>query len=159
MSEKEINIIELQTQLELAQKEAEENLAGWKRAKADYLNLQRDVERNKQNWIDFASLDVMKDLLPIRNSLDELVKNLPEDGDQAWIKGMKQFQKMMDDFFRSNGVEKIKSEGERFNPEWHEAIAKEKKEDVEPDTIIKEIAPGYKMNNKLIIAPKVIISE
>lgn len=139
--------------------EAENNLAGWKRAKADYINLQRENEKARQNWINFSSLAVIKDWLPLWENFDLLIKKLPDNLDQPWVTGLKQLHKMMTDFLKRNGVERIKVEGEKFDPEWHEAVGKEKIVDVPPGQIIKEITPGYKMNNKLIIIPKVIVGE
>ncbi|MBI3626885.1 nucleotide exchange factor GrpE [Candidatus Uhrbacteria bacterium] len=151
--------LELKRKIEELEQKAEENLAGWKRSKADYLNLQKDIERNKQNWIDFASLDLIKDLLPFWISFSALVQSLPSNIDGAWMKGLKLQHKMFEDLLKKQGVSQIESVGLEFDPEWHEAVGREKAEGAQPNTVLREIAPGFKMNNKLIIPPKVIVAE
>lgn len=150
----------LEADFEVAKKEAEDNLAGWKRSKADYLNLQRDIEKNKQNWIDFAALGLVRDLLPVWISFSSLVANLPPETDPALAKGLVQELKMFVDFVKKHGVDKIECVGTPFDPEWHEAVGKEKAlPEVASGTITKEIAPGFKLNNKLLFPPKVIVAE
>lgn len=146
-------------EIEQLKKEVQDNLAGWKRAKADYINLQRETEKSRQDWINFASLEVIKDWLPLWESFNLLVKKLPRNLDQSWVNGVMQLHKMMNNFLDKNGVQRIKAEGEKFDPEWHEAVGREKIEGVAAGQIIKEIAPGYKMNNKLISPAKVIVGE
>lgn len=150
---------ELRLALEKCKKEAEGNLNGWKRAKADYLNLEREIVKKRQHWQDLASWETVKEVLPIWLSYQKLINNLPAELDQSLVKGFYQIEKMLADFFKRNNVEKIETDGQPFNPDWHEAVGKEKREQIVAGTIIKEITPGYKINDKLVMPPKVIVAD
>ena len=59
------------------------------------------------------------------------------------------------DFLKTQGIEEIKSIGERFNPEFHEAVEIIENKDSESEIIIEEIKKGYIFNDKVIRAAKV----
>jgi len=152
MSNKDIK--KLQEELEAAKKLAEEHLNGWKRAKADYLNREKEIEKDKIVWIKFANLELILNLLPILDSFEQSAKNLPENlKNDEWAKGILKIKEQFENFLKAQGVEKIKTLGEKFNPELHEAV--EKKGD--KGEIIEEIQAGYTMHGKVIRPAKVII--
>ena len=101
-SRTEQEFIRLQAELDEYAKAAESNLAGWKRCKADYLNLEKEIEKNKQNWVDFANLDLIKGLIPIWISFAGLRKNLPADAGADWVKGLIQMHKSFEDFLQKS---------------------------------------------------------
>ena len=150
---------DLKKELELTRQAAEANLAGWKRAKADYINLEREVDRNRSQWAQRAALDMVEDLLPLWVSFEKLVESLPSDLTDAWVTGVRAQYKLLVNFFSRQGVTKIETVGVNFDPQWHEAVGREKKEGVAPDVIIREVSPGFKMHDKLILPPKVILAE
>ncbi|MCX6740818.1 MAG: nucleotide exchange factor GrpE, partial [Candidatus Parcubacteria bacterium] len=78
MSDDKTKIQELEIKISELQKQADEYLNGWKRAKADYLNLEREIDREKVEWIKFANLELILHLLTILDSFDESTKHLPE---------------------------------------------------------------------------------
>jgi molecular chaperone GrpE len=82
---------------------------------------------------------------------------VPE-GDK-WAEGISNIKKQFEDLFKSLGIEEIKAVGEKFNPEFHEAVSRQKKEGVEADIVLEEVSGGYLMNGKTIIPAKVIVSE
>ena len=57
------------------------------------------------------------------------------------------------------GIEEIKTVGEKFNPELHHAVSKEKVEGKESGTILEEVGAGYKMHDKVIEPAKVKVAE
>jgi len=152
MSEKEV--AKLREELKTAREQAQEYLDGWKRAKADYLNLEKDVAREKVEWIKFANFELILNLLPILDSFEQSIKSLPEQlKDDEWTKGVLKIKEQFENFLKAQGVEKIKTVGEKFNPELHEAV--EKKGDM--GEIVEEIQAGYTMHGQVIRAAKVII--
>ena len=147
-------IKKLQTELESAKKQAEEYLNGWKRAKADYLNREREIEKEKVQWIKFANLELILNLLPILDSFEQSIKNLPVDlKDNEWTKGVLKIKEQFESFLKNQGVEKIKTIGEKFNPEFHEAAEKRG----EINEIIEEVQTGYTMHGQVIRPAKVVI--
>lgn len=152
-NEKE-EIKKLKEEIEKLKKQAEEYLNGWKRAKADYLNREREIEREKITWIKFANLELILNLLPILDSFEFSVKNLPESlKDNEWAKGILKIKEQFENFLKVQGVERMKTIGEKFDPQFHEVIEKRGDE----GKIIEEIQAGYIMHNQVIRTAKVII--
>lgn len=144
-------------ELEKCKKQAEEYLNGWKRAKADYLNLKKETETASAELAQFVAGGMLMKFLPIYDGLKKACA-METSGDK-WVEGILNIKKQFEDVFKKFGVEEIKTVGEKFNPEFHEAISRQKKDGVESDIILEEVGGGYKMNGKTIIAAKVIVNE
>ena len=156
MSDDKTKTQELETKISELQKQADEYLNGWKRAKADYLNLEREIDREKVEWIKFANLELILHLLTILDSFDESIKHLPEKlKNDEWAKGILKIKEQLENFLRAQGVERINppKRGEKFDVNYHEVV--EKKGD--KGVIIEEVRPGYKMSDKVIRPAKIII--
>lgn len=157
---REVKLEDLQKELELLKKKNEEYLNGWKRAKADYINFKRETEKRQAEIIQFASAAIILEVLQIYNHFKMALKHLPKDHqDQEWAKGLVQIKKQYIDFFRQVGIEEIKTVGEKFNPEFHEAVSYEPKEGFKTDIIFEEVKPGYKLHDKVIEPAKVKVAK
>ena len=143
-------IEKLQQEFEDCKKTAEEYLNGWKRAKADYINREREIEKEKTEWLMFSHAASISGLLPILDSLESaslMNKDISPIRDQAF------------EIFQKLGVEKIKSVGEPVNLELHEVVGKEKSDEAASGLIAKEVQAGYTLHGKVLRIAKVIISE
>ncbi len=150
---------ECEKKLNEYKKKAEEYLNGWKRAKADYLNFKKEEERRKSEFVKFANLSLILELLPLRENFKKAFNHLPKELEENdWVIGIKHIKNQLDELFKKFHIEEIKTVGEKFNPERHEAVGKEKRDNLEEDTIIKEVETGYLMEGKVIKPAKVIIS-
>jgi len=145
-------------ELEEVRKQAEENLDGWKREKADFINFQKEIMKQKEDWVKFSNRDLLLRIIPILDGFDEAMKYMPKEKDE-FVKGVEQIKKQFDEFLKNSGVEKMNTDGEKFNPEIHEPISVEDAEGVEPDMILREVQPGYKLNDKILRPPKVVVSK
>jgi len=131
--------------------QAEEYLSGWKRARADLVNFQKETEKQKETWIKFANSSMISSLLPFCDNFEEALKYIDDEG-------MRQLKKQFDGLLKEFGVERMEVVGERFNPEFHESIESEES-DEESGTIIREVQVGYKLNEKILRPPKVVIAK
>ncbi|MFA6145831.1 MAG: nucleotide exchange factor GrpE [Patescibacteria group bacterium] len=155
----------LQEEVELVKQQAEEYLNGWKRTKADYLNREREIDKEKIEWIKFANLELILNFLPIMDSFDQSVKNLTDDlEDNEWANGVLKIKDQFESFLKAQGVEKIKTLGEKFDPMFHEAVAREEdlsrqssESDGGKDEIVEEIQSGYTMHGRVIRPAKVVV--
>ncbi|OGY46359.1 MAG: nucleotide exchange factor GrpE [Candidatus Buchananbacteria bacterium RIFCSPHIGHO2_02_FULL_45_11b] len=151
---------DLQDELALAQRKAEEHLDGWKRAKADYLNLKKDNEKFQTEIIQFANAGLIARLLPVFDNYKLALAHVPEDQKKAeWVSGFFHIKKQFEDFLKNLGIEEIKTLGQNFNPEFHEAAAHEEKEGFEPDAIFEEVKAGYLLQGKVIVPAKVKVAK
>jgi len=147
-----------QNEVEKLKAQADEYLAGWQRAKADYINFKKDTEEKQNMIFEFANATLLLEILPIYDNFKKAIALAGEEKNN-WLEGIKQIKKQMEDLIKDHGIEEIKTVGEKFNPEFHEAISKEKKEGIDSGMIISEATPGYLLKGKLLVAAKVIVSE
>ncbi|MBI2551683.1 nucleotide exchange factor GrpE [Candidatus Uhrbacteria bacterium] len=166
--------------IEELNKQAEEYLNGWKRAKADLINYQKQAERERAQWAMFANAACVKAMLPVLDSLEAAVAptpplppllTSPRAGEETisppfqggvrggLVGGIEKIRDQMVEALREMGVEQIKSVGEPVNPEFHEVIATEPSQEHATGLIIKEAQRGYTMHGKVLRAAKVIVSE
>jgi len=120
------------------------------RERADAVNLRRRHEEEMTNLRTRVKATVVKDLLPIIDNFERALKHVPEDlTDNDYIKGVqgvvKQFEKTLADL----GVERIKTVGEPFNPELHEAVSAEEG-DGDVEVVSEELQSGYKIGNNVV---------
>lgn len=148
------------SEFEDCKKKMEEYLDGWKRAKADYLNLKKEFEKEKEDIIKFANAELVLNLLPIFDNFKRAFENVPEEQkDSEWLKGVENIKKQFEDFLRDLHIEEIKTVGEKFDPRFHEAVSQREEEEKEEDIVLEEVSSGYKMHEKVIIPAKVIVSK
>src|SRR4030043_275366 len=107
--------------LKTCEKERGEYLAGWQRAKADYINLEKRNELEKAEWIKFANSGLICELLPILDCFESALKHKEDEG-------VRHLSNKLKTILKNEGLEEIKSLGEKFNPELHEVIENEKGE-------------------------------
>ena len=145
-------------ELEECQKQSEENLAGWQRAKADFLNYKKDQEKYLEEFRKYASEDMIVRLLPTIDNFELATKHLPKELENSdWVKGIVCIKNQFDNFLKEAGVEEIKAIGEKFDPNLFESVGEEKAEQ-EEGTIISEIQKGYKMFGKVVRVGKVKVA-
>lgn len=148
------------SEIEKLKEKCEEYLNGWKRAKADYINFKKESEKKQSEFVRFASLALILDLLPVLNNFKLAIKHIPE-GKQKdkEIEGFILIKKQLEDLLKNAGVESIQTENRKFDPNFHEAVSHEKKDGVKEGAIIEEVAPGYKMHEQVIQVAKVKVAK
>src|SRR3989338_5514350 len=150
----------LEKELELAKKKAEEYLNGWKRAKADYLNFKKETEKRQREIIEFANAMLLAELIPIFDHFKLALRHIPEaEQKKDWVVGVSHIKKQFEDFLKNLGIEEIKAVGEKFNPEFHEAVAHETKEGFKTDIIFEEVKAGYTLQGKVLAPAKVKVAK
>jgi len=140
--------------------EAEEYKSGWQRALADYKNLQREVSERRGEWARLSEQQVLEEFIPVYDHLRmaiQGVKNKEQGINDPWVDGVNHVLRQFAEILKSHGVEEIKTVGEIFNPELHEAVGEEEGE--EEGKILREIFAGYTMNGKVIRPAKVIVTK
>ena len=142
------------------EEKAGEYLAGWQRAKADYENLQKDLARQKAEYVNFANSNLIMELLPVYDNFKIAFKSIPEDQkNNGWVVGFEHIKNQLWKLLENNGIEEIKAVGEIFNPEKHEAMESVNDDKYKDDEIVKEIKAGYLWNGKVIQATKVVVCK
>jgi len=152
-------IIKLKEKLKKCSKEKEEYLDGWQRSKAEMINYRRRQEEQMAEWLKMAQAGLIKDLLPILDTIEAGIRNwglgIKENKENYLEKIKEQLLKIL----TSYGLEEIKTIGEKFNPEFHEAIEQVESVENEDGIIVEEVQKGYLLNGKVLRAAKIKISK
>ena len=146
------SIKKLRERLKEAEAKAKEYLDGWQRAQADFANLRRRDEDAKFEFIKFARLSLIEELIPVLDSFNI-----------ALAHGNKDIKPVYDQFFsilKQNGLEELNPIEEVFNPKFHEAVGVVPTNESEKDHKILEVMQkGYILIGKIIRPAKVKIGE
>ena|SRR3989338_8815249 len=141
--------------LEKCEVEKEEYLNGWKRAKADFINYQKDEVKRFEEAVKFANWDLVRDLITVLDSFDLAIAVLGKEAE----KGTYLIRNQLEDVLRKRGLERIMiSVGQKFDPTLHEAIS-EVESDQPAGTIVEEVERGYLLNGRVIRPVRVKISK
>ncbi len=132
----------------------------WLRALAEYENLKKRVEKEKSETVKFSTQFLMIELFPIMDSFDSAIKAIEKSNDkESFLKGIKMLQGEFHRVLEVNGLKKIKTIGEKFNPNLHEA-AEQVFTDKFPEGIAaEEIRSGYTLNDRLLRPALVKVSK
>jgi len=140
---------------------AEELKNNWQRALADYQNLQKETVARRAEWAKLSEQQILEEFIPVYEHLKTAVAcHSRENGNpDAWADGVRHVLKQFADILKSHGVEEIKTVGEKFDPKYHEAVGHEAADGAGEDEIIREVAGGYKMGERVVRAAKVIVAK
>lgn len=149
---------DFQKKLELSEQKAAEYLAGWQRARADFLNYKKEELERIENILKYAGEEMVLKVLPLLDNFEIAEKGMPPElKENESIKGILQLKNQIRELLKQNGVEEIKSEGEKFNPDLHEAL--ETVEGKGPGVIVEELQKGYRINGRLLRPAKVKVTK
>jgi molecular chaperone GrpE len=121
----------------------------YKRALADYQNLEKRVAEQRREWILAASREVLNRLLPV---LDTLLLASQHIEDKGLTVSIQQFQ----DVLKAEGVERIETKGQKFDPVLMEAVGTGEGKDGE---VVEEARAGYVLHEKLLRPAQVIVGK
>jgi molecular chaperone GrpE len=127
------------------------------RTRADMDNMQKRAERDMDKARRYQHEAIMRDLLPVIDGLEQGLENAVE-GDSA-REGLELTRKLLLKALEDHGLEVLNPEGERFDPQWHEAMSMQPSEDAEPDTVIMVLQKGYRLDDRLLRAARVIVAS
>jgi molecular chaperone GrpE len=121
------------------------------RAHAEFENAKRRMEKEKGDFLKYANESFVVDILPIVDSLEISEKHIKEAKDfKAVQEGVDMIHLQIQKFLKDIGLEKIKSVGEKFDPNLHEPMETVDAKDKEEGLVIEELKPGYIFNGKLL---------
>ena len=148
-------ILALSRELEVVRKEREEYLDNMRRMKAELENSRTRLEREHARSVELASERLVKELLPI---LDSLERALEAEGDIK--EGVEATHNQLVGVFAQEGLNPISSEeGQSFDPALHEALMSKPSDEHEEDTVIQTLERGYVLKDKPIRPAKVVVSK
>ena len=137
----------LREELKICHKEKADYLAGWQRAKADFINARRDEDKLRGEFAKYSAEKVLMEMLVIADSLG-LSGNAE----------CKLISNQLKEILKREGVVEIEAKGIIFNPMYHEALGEvETKNKDEDGVILEELQKGYMMYDRVLRPSKVKI--
>ena len=150
--------------------ERDEYLNGWKRAKADLINYQKDEAMRFEEMINYSREMVIGDLIPVLDSMEFALKSEPQND------GLQRIKIQLEDTLKKCGLEKIKvSPGDSFDTNMHESVGEMSIEDgsrlegvhiesgkthsINSGQVAAEVSSGYKLKNKVIRPARVKLAK
>ena len=145
----------------------DEYLSGWKRAQADYQNLQKEAARERSAFAKFANERLLSDFLPAIDQFALAMNHLPSTESlpelsrkswENWLVGIRAVQQSWDQLAKQQGLERIPADG-AFDPLIHEAASEEDREGAATGTILTVIQDGWRLHGKVLRPARVIVAK
>ena len=138
------------TEAEVLKEEIEALKDKLMRNAAEFDNYKKRTQKEREELYKIAVCDTIEKILPVKDNLERAISTL-EGADESILEGVKMIDKQFSEVLKSAGVEEIKSVGETFDPERHNAVMHEDAEDKEENTIIEEFQKGYIYKDEKVI--------
>jgi molecular chaperone GrpE len=152
-------IAKLKDELKEARAEAQKNLDGWQRERADFANLKKRTEEEKSQIMNLARESVADEFIPVIESFDMAFANKEawEKVDPNWRMGVEYIHKQFVGAFANIGVREVAPNvGDAFDAGKHAAIGNEPTSDASLDNKIAALVQkGYSVGERVIRVPKV----
>lgn len=148
-----------QDALEALRREAEENWNKYVRTAAEYDNFRKRSARDIENARKFGAERLAQAVLPVRDSLEAALAAKDKADAATLIRGQEATLRLIDEALIAAGITEIYPKGEPFDPNQHEALSVLPASHVEPNTVLEVIQKGYRMNDRLLRAAKVIVAR
>jgi molecular chaperone GrpE len=118
------------------------------RRQAEFDNFRKRSERERSEYLQFGSMDAVRELLPVLDDFDRALK--AESGHAEYARGIEMIYNRMYDALKKLGLEPIETAGQQFDPHLHQAIERVETSDAPDNTILGEFQRGYNFKGKLL---------
>jgi len=120
-----------------------------KRLQADFENFRRRTSKEREEIGNVVTQELLKNLLPIVDNFDRAMATEQQDG-EAFKKGVEMIYTQLGETLKNAGLEPIETEGQKFDPNFHQAVMRVENPDLDDDTIAQELQKGYIVKGKVI---------
>ena len=129
----------------------------YKRILAEFENFKKRSAKERESLYNSILGDVVEVMLPILDNLENAAK--VDTKDEEYKKGIELVLKQFQDTLKAKGVEEIKTVGEFFDPELHEAVSSVQDDTKGEKEIVQEYRKGYKIGSKVIRHSMVVVAN
>ncbi len=148
---------EIKAKLVETESRRDEYLAGWQRAKADFINYKKEELQRLEDVAKYGNEELILELITILDNFDLGLAALEKSGQVE--RGIYMIRTQMSDILRKRGLSPLSVKaGDQFDPQLSEVVG-EQESDKPPGTILQVIEIGYKLHNKLIRPARVKLSK
>lgn len=126
---------------------------------AEMDNIQRRTQRDIENAYKFSLEKFIKELLPIKDSLEIALDHAKAEEQDSALSGIQLTLKQLQSLLEKNGVKSIEPVGQPFDSHFHEAMLTEASDELSPNTIIKVLQKGYLLHERLMRPALVVVTK
>ncbi len=149
----------VEERLERTQAQAAEYLEGWQRARAEFANARKRMERDRVDARRNATIDLAARLLPIMDDFERAFEAAPSEiAGHSWFEGIALVHRKISSILEDVGIERIESVGQPFDPNFHEALLQEESDQFESGIVIRELQSGYRLEERVIRPSMVVVA-
>jgi len=157
-------LIATRSELKRLESERQDLVDKLSRRQADFENYRKRTERERSETYHRMVGDVVSKLLPVMDNMrraleaESLLENTESKEFSHFLHGVELIYKQLNDVLEELGVQPVAAIGQPFDPHLHEAVATERSDDYEPDTVIQELLRGYLLGGRLLRPAMVKVS-
>jgi Molecular chaperone GrpE (heat shock protein) len=157
-------LIATRSELKRLESERQDLVDKLSRRQADFENYRKRTERERSDTYHRMVGDVVGKLLPVMDNMrraleaESLLEKSESKEFSHFLHGVELIYKQLNDVLEELGVQPVSAVGQPFDPHLHEAVATERSDDYEPDTVIQELLRGYLLGGKLLRPAMVKVS-
>lgn len=142
---------ELTAEMERIRSERQEFLDGWQRARAEFANYRKRVEREQEEARSRIAGETLVRVLAIMDDLDRALRDRPAEPEAAaWAEGIELIYRKFQALLEAEGVQLIQAEGQAFDPSLHEALSHEESEAHAEGQVIEVVQRGYRIGDRVL---------
>jgi len=150
IADSESGIEKLEGQLVELRKEKEEIYDRLLRKHAEFENFRKRTEKDKRQFQQYVLADFIGELVVILDNFERALSHSDEQSGQEYRKGVELIYRQFKDLLEKKGIRAIETEGRAFDPNFHEAMSRELRNDLPENTILQELQKGYLFHDKLL---------
>ncbi len=144
----------------MLKKELEDMKARYLRALADYQNIVRRSAKEVLEARNRGVEDFLKKLLPVIDTMDKALEQISKiNVDKKVMDGLEMFSFQLTDTLEKEGLKPILAKGQRFDPNFHEAMCKRTIEEEDDEIVLNEFEKGYTFKERVLRTAKVEINQ
>lgn len=129
------------------------------RVQADYDNFRRRTVKEKEDLAKYASSKLISELLPVIDNFERALSTVSDNEEvAAYAKGVEMIIRQFETVLQAEGLVKMETVGEVFNPEFHQAIMQVESDEYEEGIVVEEVQRGYLLKDKVLRPAMVKVS-
>ena len=146
-----LDLQQLTAELEQIRSDRQEFLDGWQRARAEFANYRKRVEREQDEARSRIAGETLLRVLAIMDDLDRALRDRPAEAEAAaWAEGIDLIYRKFQALLEAEGIQLIQAEGQAFNPALHEALSHEESEAHDEGQVIEVVQRGYRIGDRVL---------
>lgn len=153
------DVIALRAEIESLTQQAAESQDAFLRARADYQNLKRRSDEEKDNLKQFVTGELLVKLLPVVDNLERALTAAAQTNDyEKLVGGVNAVYRQLQTILDKEGLVPIPAVGETFDPNLHNAVLRDEESGLPDNTVVEELQKGYTLGDRVLRATMVKVA-